>query len=71
MSRNLLLPILMLSVFFQSAEGQKDVLFNEKFDDMQLGARGWYDGTSCRINTNSRDGAGCIEYEWIKGIQGV
>ncbi len=71
MYKNLLLPILMLSVFFQMAEGQKDVLINEKFDDMQLGDRGWYDGTACRINVNSRDGAGCIEYEWIKGIQDV
>jgi hypothetical protein len=71
MFKKLLLPVLLLSFFIQAAQGQKNILFNEKFDDTHLEARGWYDGTACRIKDNSREGAGCIEYEWIKGVQGI
>ncbi len=43
---------------------QENVLFEESFDDAELGQRGWYDGTACRIVENSVKGKGCIEYEW-------
>jgi len=66
-----LLTCLVSSIFFQTVKSQNDVLIDENFNDNQLEARGWYDGTACRISDNSMLGAGCIEYEWIKDVQGV
>lgn len=63
--------LFVLLTFFSFAKGQEYILFSETFDDAQLNMRGWYDGTSCRISEHSRLGSGCIEYEWIKGIQQV
>lgn len=57
--------------FFISAEAPEDVLFRESFDDDQWSTRGWYDGGVCRISENSMQGAGCIEYEWLKNVQPV
>ena len=71
MSKNLFLSCFLFSSLFISAEGQSSILFSEKFNDKQLEERGWYDGTACRISPNSPDGGGCIEYEWIRGVQGV
>lgn len=71
MSEKILFSLFMVSSLFISAKGQTDTLFVEKFDDKQLESRGWYDGTACRISSNSQEGRGCIEYEWKKGVQGV
>jgi hypothetical protein len=44
--------------------------FRESFDDADLPARGWYDGTRFRIvRDNPCAGAGCIEYEWPRARQ--
>jgi hypothetical protein len=64
-----LIPFLLALIF--SAQISEKVLLKESFDDEQLEKRGWYDGTACRINENSMLGKGCIEYEWLKGVQGV
>ena len=50
---------------------QMNILFEEAFDNANLGQRGWYDGTACRIAENSAKGLGCIEYEWITNNQKV
>lgn len=63
----LMIVILMSSAFYKDSE----VLFHENFDDIQLELRGWYDATACRLSPDSRLGKGCMEYEWIKGIQKV
>ena len=47
------------------------ILLSESFDDGRLNDRGWYDGTAVRISNDSFLGSGCIEYEWIRGVQGV
>ena len=54
-----------------SEKTSAQVLLSETFDDNQLDKRGWYDGSSSRISGNSMHGTGCIEYEWIKGVQQV
>lgn len=61
----IILPVL----FFIASNGQpkKGVIFQESFDDKNIEARGWYDGTKCRISTEAHKGTGCIEYEWVKG----
>lgn len=44
------------------------LLFQESFDDADLPARGWYDGTRFAISQeNPRAGKGCIEYRWNDG----
>jgi predicted GH43/DUF377 family glycosyl hydrolase len=44
------------------------LLFRESFDDADLPARGWYDGTKFTISKeNPRAGKGCIEYRWNEG----
>jgi hypothetical protein len=58
-----------LLTLFNFAEAQENILISETFDDEQLANRGWYDGDSCRLNKDSFRGTGCIEYEWIKGVQ--
>jgi hypothetical protein len=52
-------------------EKQGDILFKESFDNTELGQRGWYDGTSCRIAEDSFMGTGSIEYEWKLNDQQV
>ena len=54
-----------------SAFKASDILFSETFNDAKLEERGWYDGTACRVSSNSIHGNGCIEFEWIEGVQGV
>jgi hypothetical protein len=71
MVKRLLLLFLLLHVICFSLKSQDHVLFSETFDDGQLEMRGWYDGTARRIAGISMLGEGCIEYEWIKGIQQV
>ncbi|OFY10875.1 MAG: hypothetical protein A2X05_15310 [Bacteroidetes bacterium GWE2_41_25] len=71
MVKKLLLVSFVLSGICFSEKVPEYVLFSESFDDGELNLRGWYDGTSCRISENSIHGKGCIEYEWIKGIQPV
>ena len=71
MVKRLLLSFALLPAICLALRAQEDVLISETFDDGQLNMRGWYDGTACRIAGNSKHGAGCIEYEWIKGIQQV
>lgn len=44
-----------------------ELLLDESFDDENLAARGWYDGSKFRIVGNSWSGGGCIEYEWPVG----
>jgi hypothetical protein len=51
------------SGFGRDARGA-DVFFQESFDDGELPARGWYDGTGTRIVGDAKAGRGCIEYEW-------
>jgi len=47
--------------------GTSGILFSESFDDADLPARGWYDGTKFKISAkNTRAGKGCIEYHWNK-----
>ncbi|MBI4663946.1 MAG: hypothetical protein HY735_34540 [Verrucomicrobia bacterium] len=44
------------------------VLFGESFDDPQLLARGWYDGSKFTISElRPYAGKGCIEYSWKSG----
>ncbi len=62
---------LFLPLFLDPLQTRNDILISEPFDDARLATRGWYDGTDCRISTGSFKGTGCIEYEWIKGIQAV
>ena len=57
--------------FLNHAAGQEKILFSEPFDDLKVESRNWYDATSVRISGNSFKGKGCIEYEWIKGVQPV
>lgn len=45
----------------------EDVLFRESFDDGDLIARQWYDGTKFRIVGGAWAGSGCLEYEWLAG----
>ena len=52
-------------------EIMESVLFEETFDNTELGQRGWYDGTACRIAEHSVRGKGCIEYEWVLNEQQV
>jgi hypothetical protein len=72
---NLIKPTFLLVfiwlVFFCPAKDPDPVLLRETFDDSRLENRGWYDGTACRIAENAVHGKGCIEYEWIKGVQPV
>jgi len=42
-------------------------LFEESFEDANLGRRRWYDGRRFRIAGNARAGKGCVEYEWVDG----
>jgi hypothetical protein len=71
MNKNSILLIASLLTIIFPALSQEKILLKESFDDALLEKRGWYDGTACRISENSRLGNGCIEYEWIKGVQGV
>ncbi len=64
-----LLCFIFLTTLFLSSGKNDEILFREAFEDEMLEKRGWYDGTACRIADNSAYGKGCIEYEWIKGIQ--
>lgn len=59
-----ILPALFI---FTGIQGQ--ILFRESFEDDLLEKRGWYDGTACRIAASASSGKGCIEYEWLKGVQ--
>ena len=43
------------------------ILFRESFDDDELQAREWYDGSKARIAGDAAAGKGCIEYEWTSG----
>ena len=49
--------------------GDAGAFFNEPFDDADLAARGWYDGTRFRIVPREGQpgggGGACIEYEWL------
>ncbi|MCA9059596.1 MAG: hypothetical protein KDA85_13910 [Planctomycetaceae bacterium] len=50
-----------------------NLLFQEHFEDAELGSREWYDGRACRIAGDAAAGQGCIEYEWDhvhSGVQG-
>ncbi len=47
------------------AERDSGVFFSESFDDARLIERGWYDGGTFVISSDSPyAGAGCIEYGW-------
>jgi hypothetical protein len=71
MEKNLLILLVAVMAYYFPAKTQDHVLFSETFDDYQIDKRGWYDGTASRISEKSRQGKGCIEYEWIKGTQQV
>jgi hypothetical protein len=43
------------------------VFFSESFEDSDLAARNWYDGSRFRIAGGALAGKGCIEYEWTEG----
>jgi hypothetical protein len=43
------------------------VFFHESFEDSDLAARNWYDGSRFRIVGGVLAGKGCIEYEWTEG----
>jgi hypothetical protein len=47
------------------------VLFTESFDDANLAARDWYDGTRFRIVGGAQAGRGCVEYEWTDAYSQV
>src|SRR5690606_25928348 len=41
------------------------LLFSESFDDAELLKRGWYDGSTFKIDSEAAfAGKGCIEYSW-------
>lgn len=64
--------ILLLILGLESQGGEQErILFEETFDNVALGQRGWYDGTACRIAEHSLRGKGCIEYEWVHNNQKV
>ena len=71
MFRLALFILLIILATENQGRNQDNVLFKESFDDTELGQRGWYDGTACRIVENSWKGNGCIEYEWILNDQHV
>jgi hypothetical protein len=71
MIKRVALPILVLLAIIFYGQVSEKILFKESFDDVQLDRRGWYDGTSCRISESAMLGKGCIEYEWVKGVQQV
>lgn len=71
MSSVISLLVMLILGFQNQPDSPEDVLFGEKFDDINLGERGWYDGTACRIAENSLRGKGCIEYEWVLNDQKV
>jgi len=62
--------LIMLPLFLSSGTND-ETLFREAFDDDMLDKRDWYDGNASRIADKAFRGKGCIEYEWIKGIQPV
>lgn len=66
-----ILFIMTFLAIISSVQAQEKILLKESFDDAQLDKRGWYDVAACRISENSMSGKGCIEYEWLKGVQGV
>lgn len=47
------------------------ILFQEKFDDGNLGSRGWYDNTSLEITTQEHlsGSAGSVEFHFLQGAQ--
>lgn len=59
--------------FIQACSGQEtnSIFVRESFDDCSMETRGWYDGTECRIAADAFSGNGCLEYEWLKGLQKV
>jgi len=68
-----LISFLVLLIFGSQHQpfNPENLLFEESFDDADLGDRGWYDVTSCRIAEHSAKGKGCIEYEWVLNDQKV
>lgn len=48
-------------------ESPNRVFFRESFEDSDLAARNWYDGTRFRIAGGALAGEGCVEYEWTDG----
>jgi len=60
---------LLFTILFVTSKSQDKPFISEAFNDDRLESRGWYDGTGCRISTNSHEGTGCVEYEWVKGTQ--
>lgn len=71
MNKKYMLLISGLLVTLFTAQVSDKILLKESFDNGQLVKRGWYDGTACRISPMTKLGKGCIEYEWLKEIQGV
>src|SRR5206468_3938292 len=44
------------------------LLFQEDFENSNLGARGWYDNTSATISTTEhQSGTASAQYHWLKG----
>ncbi|MDP1796849.1 MAG: hypothetical protein Q8K78_05175 [Planctomycetaceae bacterium] len=47
------------------------VLFQESFNDAELGRRGWYDISRVRLADQAFAGKSCIEYDWMRAGEGV
>ncbi len=47
------------------------ILFQENFEDAELGRRGWYDISRLRLADQAFGGQRCIEYEWTQPGEGV
>lgn len=61
--------LLFILSIFNVSKSQEKPFFSESFDDAKLESRGWYDGTTCRISSRAHNGEGCVEFEWIRGVQ--
>lgn len=69
--KNALFICLLFSLSVCFSQSDESPLFSESFEDDEMESRGWYDGTTCRISGDARQGKGCIEYEWVEGQQKV
>jgi len=69
---NMISLLLLLTLGFENQlDKPKVILFEENFDNAELGQRGWYDGRAIRISEQSVRGSGCIEYDWVLNDQRV
>lgn len=65
--RNIIILIAVFSAVLSKGQSNDGILFRESFDDSGLNARGWYDGTVCKIAGDAAKGNGSLEYAWVEG----